>query len=76
MWIDLNGVLHFKVKQKYSRLYTNNTLTLKIITVDNKEFAFEKEIIFVKMGDQGTNGTTFVSAVRAVDANLDKLSGF
>lgn len=76
MWIDLNGVLHFKVKQKYSRLYINNTLILKIITVDNKEFAFEKEIVFVKMGDQGTNGTTFVSAVRAVDANLDKLSGF
>lgn len=76
MWVDTNGVLHFKVKQKYYRLYTNNTLTLRIITVDGKEFVEQKEILFVKMGDQGTNGTTFISAVRPVDMNGNKLSGF
>lgn len=76
VWVDNNGVLHFKIKQKYNQFYTNNTLTLTIITVDNKTFEFEKEIVFVKTGDQGTNGTKYISAVRAVDENLDKIAGF
>lgn len=76
MWLDNDGVLHFKIKQKYNNLCNNNTITLKIITVDNKEFIFDKEIIFIKTGDQGTNGTTYISAVRAVDDYLDKISGF
>ena len=76
VWVDNNGVLHFKIKQKYNQFYTNNTLTLSIITVDNKTFEFEKEIVFVKTGDQGTNGTKYISAVRVVDENLDKIAGF
>lgn len=76
VWVDNNGVLHFKIKQKYNQFYTNNTLTLTIITVDNKTFEFEKEIVFVKTGDQGTNGTKYISAVRVVDENLDKIAGF
>lgn len=76
IWVDNNGVLHFKIKQKYNQFYTNNTLTLSIITVDNKTFEFEKEIVFVKTGDQGTNGTKYISAVRVVDENLDKIAGF
>lgn len=76
IWVDNNGVLHFKIKQKYNQFYTNNTLTLSIITVDNKTFEFEKEIVFVKTGDQGTNGTKYISAVRVVDQNLDKIAGF
>lgn len=76
IWVDNNGVLHFKIKQKYNQFYTNNTLTLTIITVDNKTFEFEKEIVFVKTGDQGTNGTKYISAVRVVDENLDKIAGF
>lgn len=76
IWVDNNGVLHFKIKQKYNQFYTNNTLTLTIITVDNKTFEFEKEIVFVKTGDQGTNGTKYISAVRVVDKNLDKIAGF
>lgn len=76
VWVDNNGVLHFKIKQKYNQFYTNNTLTLTIITVDNKTFEFEKEIVFVKTGDQGTNGTKYISAVRVVDDNLDKIAGF
>ena len=76
IWVDNNGVLHFKIKQKYNQFYTNNTLTLSIITVDNKTFEFDKEIVFVKTGDQGTNGTKYISAVRVVDDNLDKIAGF
>lgn len=76
VWVDNNGVLHFKIKQKYNQFYTNNTLTLTIITVDNKTFEFDKEIVFVKTGDQGTNGTKYISAVRVVDESLDKIAGF
>lgn len=76
IWVDNNGVLHFKIKQKYNQYYVNNTLTLKIITVDNKIFEYNKEIVFIKTGDQGTNGTKYVSAIRVVDENLDKISGF
>lgn len=76
VWIDNSNILHYHIKQKYKVNYTNNTFTVRITTIDGNSYSFLKEILFLKDGDQGTNGTTYVVAVRPCDANGTKLAGF
>lgn len=59
--LDNNGILKYNIYRKYKQ-NTYNTFKIKIITAD-KEYSFEKEIMFLKDGDQGTNGTTYVLIV-------------
>lgn len=80
-WVDNNNVLHYNIKQKYRNNYNNNTVVVTITTITGISYSFEKEIIFVKDGDQGTNGTTYIAAVRPSDSDNyylrynDKYSG-
>lgn len=76
LWVDNYNILHYTIKQKYRVNYNNNTITIKIITLNEVEYTFKKEILFVKDGDQGTNGTTYIMAIRPCDDNEIKLSGF
>ena len=76
VWIDNSNILHYHIKQKYKVNYTNNTFTVRITTIDGNSYSFLKEILFLKDGDQGTNGTTYVVAVRPCDTNGIKLAGF
>lgn len=77
LWVDNSNILHYNIKQKYKVNFQNNTLRVKIKTITEQEYIFDKEILFLKDGDQGTNGTTFVIAVRPYDTATDrKLSGF
>lgn len=76
LWVDNYNILHYTIKQKYRVNYNNNTITIKIITLNEVEYTFEKEILFVKDGDQGTNGTTYIMAIRPCDTEEVKLSGF
>lgn len=83
LWVDSNNVLHYTIKQKYKVTFNNNTIYIRITTVDEKVYTFSKEILFVKDGDQGTNGTTYVIALRPTTISNDatlfpshKLSGF
>ena len=55
--------------------YLNNTLIVKVETISGDVYFFNKEILFLKDGDQGTNGTTYITAVRPCDENGNKLSG-
>lgn len=76
LWVDNNSILHYTIRQKYKVNYNNNTITVKIITIDEKEYIFEKEILFLKDGDQGTNGTTYIATIRPYDTSTGlKLSG-
>lgn len=76
LWVDNNNILHYTIKQKYKVNFNNNTITVKIITIDGKEFTFKKEILFLKDGDQGTNGTTYIAAIRPYNVSTGlKLSG-
>lgn len=76
LWVDNNNILHYTIRQKYNINYNNNTIIVRIITVDEKVYDFKKEILFLKDGDQGTNGTTYIIAVRPVDTATGlKLSG-
>lgn len=76
LWVDNSNILHYTIKQKYKVNYNNNIITVKIITIDGKEYAFKKEILFLKDGDQGTNGTTYIATIRPYNtSNGQKLSG-
>ncbi len=76
LWVDNYNILHYTIKQKYKIDLQNNTVIVKIATIDEKTYLFEKELLFIKDGDQGTNGTTYVIAIRPCDGNGKKLSGF
>lgn len=76
LWVDNTNNLHYTIAQKYRQSYTNNILSLRISTLDGKVYTFNKEILFLKDGDQGTNGTTYVCAVRPCTSSGVKLTGF
>lgn len=78
LWVDSTSVLHYNINQKYNINYNNNVITIKIkCTSNGNEYQFRKELLFLKDGDQGTNGTTYICAIRPVDLkNGLKLNGF
>lgn len=78
LWVDSTSILHYNIRQKYSLNCNNNIITVKIkCTSNGNEYIFYKEILFLKDGDQGTNGTTYICAIRPVDLkNGFKLNGF
>ena len=75
LWVDNYNIMHYNVKQKYKVNYINNTLVVKIETISGEVYLFDKEILFLKDGDQGTNGTTYVAAIRPCDSNGNKVAG-
>lgn len=75
IWVDNYNVLHYNIKQKYKVNYSNNSIIVRITTITNSVYSFNKEILFLKDGDQGTNGTTYVTAIRPCDSSGVKLSG-
>lgn len=58
IYLDLDGNLHYTVKNKYDINKVNNELTL-ILTTPNHKYSFKKEIYFSKVGEPGTNGTQY-----------------
>lgn len=64
-----NNSLHFKVKTKFQNSATKNTIYVRLIALDGSFVDYAKDITFLKDGDQGTNGTSFVCIIRPVDNN-------
>lgn len=75
VWVDNYNILHYTIKQKYSVNDNNNLFIVKIRTAMDDVYLFEKEILFIKDGDQGTSGTTYITAIRPCNTNGTKLSG-
>jgi hypothetical protein len=70
LWIDkTNNALHYYIKPKYVDTYTNNTLSLKVITLADKEFKFNKSIVFIKPGDSTVSGLDYQLIIK--DCNAD-----
>ena len=67
LWVDSNNILHYNISQKFRVNNSNNTITVRIVTLDGTTYSFPKEIVFLKDGDQGTNGTTYMIAIRPYD---------
>lgn len=66
VYVDGYNILHYTIRPKYYNYYQNNTLTMQIITIDEKIYNFSCDILFVKDGEQGTNGTTYITMIRPV----------
>lgn len=71
IWIadSTTNLLNFTIKSRYKNNYVNNTVYLEITDKTNqKVYLYEKTFIFVKDGDQGTNGTPYVALIRYCDS--------
>ena len=63
--LDTKNSIRYNISSYYKQ-DSNNTFKIKIITAD-KEYSFEKEITFIKDGDQGTNGSACALIIKPVD---------
>lgn len=66
-WVDADNILHYQVRQKYFNTRDNNLIKVKITSIEEKVYTYEKGITFIKVGDQGTNGTAQVLIVRPIE---------
>ena len=70
--VDKNtNSLQYKIKKDFEEVPSkkNNTFKLRVTTLDGQNYTFEKEIIFIKVGDPGTNGTSYQSIIRVISDN-------
>lgn len=75
LWVDNYNILHYNIKQKYRVNFNNNTIIVRVRTITESVYSFNKEILCLKDGDQGTNGTTYITAIRPCNSDGVKLSG-
>lgn len=75
VWVDKYNILHYNIKQKYRVNFSNNIVIVKIRTITESIYLFNKEILCLKDGDQGTNGTTYIAAIRPCNTDGVKLAG-
>ncbi len=63
MWVDANSIVHYKVNQKYDINKTLNTYTLRVTLLDGTVYEYQKEIIFTKAGQNGTQGSDWEARI-------------
>lgn len=65
------NTLYYKVKHKFKDVPSKkkNTFKIRITTLDGQTYIFDKEIVFIKTGDPGTNGTRYQSLITITSAN-------
>ena len=72
VWVDAgDNSLHFKVRTKFYEILNNNTVYVRLTALDGTYVDYEKEISFLKDGDQGTNGTTYLCLIRPINLNSE-----
>lgn len=72
VWVDAgDNSLHFKVRTKFYEMLNNNIIYVRLTALDGTYVDYEKEISFLKDGDQGTNGTTYLCLIRPIDLNSE-----
>lgn len=74
IWIDKSSnAIHYTIRQKYNANYTNNTLSLKIITLTGKEFYFSKTIVFSKQGEYEINGLDYSLIIKQCSSDGNEI---
>ena len=64
------NILYYTVKHKFKQTPSkNNSFRVEISTTDGQVYSFDKEIVFTKTGDPGTNGTRYQSLITITSAN-------
>ena len=67
VWVDAgDNSLHFKIRTKFYEMLNNNTVYVRLTALDGTYVDYEKKISFLKDGDQGTNGTTYLCLIRPI----------
>lgn len=75
LWINpKDNSVHFNIRQKRIANYTNNTLILKVITLTDKEYYFNKTIYFSKQGEYDLNGRDYTFIIKQCDENGNEIS--
>ena len=74
VWVDADNILHFKINTKFYNVLNKNSLYVRLTALDGTFIDYKKEINFLKDGDQGTNGTTYLCLIRPVDQNENKIA--
>ena len=74
IWVDKSSnAIHYTIRQKYNANYTNNTLSLKIITLAGKEFYFSKTIVFSKQGEYEINGLDYSLIIKQCSSDGNEI---
>ena len=64
------NILYYTVKHKFKQTPSkNNSFRVEISTTDGQVYSFDKEIVFTKTGDPGTNGTKYQSLISITSTN-------
>ena len=64
------NILYYTVKHKFKQTPSkNNSFRIEISTTDGQVYSFDKEIVFTKTGDPGTNGTRYQSLITVTSSN-------
>ena len=64
------NILYYTVKHKFKQTPSkNNSFRVEISTTDGQIYSFDKEIVFTKTGDPGTNGTRYQSLISITSTN-------
>ena len=65
VWVDtVTNILHYKINNKYKETLSKyNSFSIQISTINGQIYNFDKEIVFIKTGDPGTNGTKYQSLI-------------
>lgn len=67
------NILYYTVKHKFKQTSSkNNSFRVEISTTDGQVYSFDKEIIFTKTGDPGTNGTRYQSLISIASDSPNK----
>ena len=75
LWVNpKDNSVHFNIRQKRIANYTNNTLILKVITLTDKEYYFNKTIYFSKQGEYDLNGRDYTFIIKQCDENGNEVS--
>ena len=75
MWIDIDNVIHFHIKEKYDLYKKINTYTLRIYTYRTGEvYELKKTINFLKDGDQGTQGSEWTAPIWPTNHDIADLN--
>ena len=75
LWVNpKDNSVHFNIRQKRIAGYTNNTLILKVITLTDKEYYFNKTIYFSKQGEYDLNGRDYTFIIKQCDENGNEIS--
>lgn len=69
------NTVNYRVRDTFYMDRDQNTYRLRITLFDGREFYFDKEIFFIKDGDQGTHGSAWVARIQPTNSGNNGVGG-